>query len=653
MSNAGAIRAGRAYVELFADKSPFVRTLRSGEKDFKAFGGRVLKIGSAIAGVGAGIIAGLAPAVLLFASAGDQLDKMSKRTGASVEALSGLSYAAERSGSNLEDVEKALKKTQENMLKATLGSAEAAQGFTLLGLSVGQLSGMKPEDQLLLIGDRLSKIKNPAARAGMAMKVFGEAGVKLLPMFENGAKGVGELMKRAEDLGLVMSTKDATAAAKLRDALDDVTSTVGGLYKNIGAALAPVVTELALGIANVVAWLSKWISANRPLVVTIAKIAAAVLVAGSAIAAIGAGIIAAGAVLGGLATILTTIGAVIGTVVGALGLLLTPLGAGIALLVAGVGAWAYFSGAAGESIDFITDAFWGLLDDASKAWGGIADALAAGDLEAAAKIAWLTVQLEVQKVTNWITERWHKLTNDFLDMWDAATTWVAGVFVDGFAAIETAWIHTTGFLADAWDVVTSGFMSSWKTAQHFIAKGFGFLIAKLEGIDPAAVMEELDADLARTQKTDSADRDKRVGERDAARRDRLAQIEADRQQSQTGLKDDQQRKAEQRQAGYEASVAQSQADLDKARKEWTDAIAGAADKRAALEGERSPKKIRTGSGAEFDFSGAKQSTAGTFNAAAVGSLQGSGTLNAIAEATKETAVQTRRIAEKTALRYGS
>ncbi len=650
MSSAQGIRAGKAYVELFADKSAFIRTLRSAEKDLKAFGGNVLKIGSGIAGVGAAIIAGLAPAVLLFASAGDQLDKMSKRTGASVEALSGLDYAAQRSGASLEDVEKSMKKTQDTMLKATLGSAEAGQAFTLLGLSVSQLAKMKPEDQFLLIGDRLSKIKNPAARAGLAIKVFGEAGTKLLPMFENGAKGVGELMKRAEALGLVMSTEDATAAAKLKDALDDVTSTTSGLYKMIGAALAPLLTDLALTIA---ASASKWISENRPLIVTIAKIAAVVLVAGGAIMAIGAGIIAAGAVLGGLATVLTTIGAVIGGIISAFGLLLTPLGAGIALLVAGVGAWAYFSRAAQEAIGFITDAFWGLLDDATAAWGGIADALAAGDLEAAAKIAWLTVQLEVQKVVNWISERWHKFTSDFLNMWDVATGFLGSLFIDGFAAIETAWIHTTGFLADAWEVVNSGFQSSWKGTQNYIAKGFGFLIAKLEGLDPAAVMGELDAEIARSQAADAEGQDKRVGDRDAERRKRLAQIEADRQESQGNLKGDQATKTQQRQAGYDASVSQSQADLDKARKEWSDAIGAAAGKRAAMEGNRTASKVQTPSGGEFDFSSAKQSVSGTFSAAAAGSLAGSGVMNTIAEATQETARQTKRIAEKTEMRFGT
>lgn len=652
-SNAGAIRAGRAYVELFADKSSFVRTLRSAEKDLKSYGANVLKIGSAIAGIGVSILAGLAPAVLMFASAGDQLDKMSKRTGASVEALSALDYAAQRSGASLEDVEKSIKKTQDNMLKATLGSAEAAQGFTLLGLSVGQLANMKPEDQFLLIGDRLSKIKNPAARAAMAIKVFGEAGTKLLPMFEGGAKGVGELMKKAEGLGLVMSTKDATAAAQLKDALDDVTSTIGGLYKNIGAALAPLLTDLAITISNVVATASKWVSQNRPLIVSIAKIAAVVVAVGTAIATIGVAIIGAGAVLGGLATVLTTIGAVIGGLISAFGLLLTPIGASIALLVAAVGAWAYFSGAAGDAIGFITDAFWGLLDDATAAWGGIADALAAGDLEAAAKIAWLTVQLEVQKVVNWISERWHAFTNEFLNMWDGATGFLASLFVDGFAAIETAWVHTTDFLADAWDVATTGFMSSWKTAQNFIAKGFGWLIAKLEGIDPAQVMNELDAELSRTQQSDTASRDQRVGERDAARRDRLAQIKSDRQALQASIEDDQARKARKRQAGYDSAVAQSEAALAAARDEWSNAIGSAADKRSALENGRTAGKVKSPSGAEFDFSSAKQSTAGTFRSAAVGSLAGSGVWNTIADATKETAINTKRLAEKQAMRYGS
>ena len=75
-------------------------------KVFKALGtaakGGAIAAGAAIAGLA---IAGIKN----FADLGDELDKMSARTGFSVEALGELKFAAEQSGTNLDTVESAAK----------------------------------------------------------------------------------------------------------------------------------------------------------------------------------------------------------------------------------------------------------------------------------------------------------------------------------------------------------------------------------------------------------------------------------------------------------------------------------------------------------------------------------------------------------------
>ncbi|MEZ6068268.1 MAG: hypothetical protein R3B90_21715 [Planctomycetaceae bacterium] len=77
--NANAIRAGQAFVELFADDSRLVSGLRSAQAKLRAFGGAISGWGAQLAGVGT---AALAPFVLAskhFADAGDQLNKMAGR----------------------------------------------------------------------------------------------------------------------------------------------------------------------------------------------------------------------------------------------------------------------------------------------------------------------------------------------------------------------------------------------------------------------------------------------------------------------------------------------------------------------------------------------------------------------------------------------
>ena len=108
MAKSQGIRAGKAFVELgVSDK--LTAGLRRAQKRLSAFGSGLRSIGTRITGFGAALAAPLAGSLKVFAAAGDQLDKMSKRTGVSVEALSELGFAAEQSGTNLETFEKGVR----------------------------------------------------------------------------------------------------------------------------------------------------------------------------------------------------------------------------------------------------------------------------------------------------------------------------------------------------------------------------------------------------------------------------------------------------------------------------------------------------------------------------------------------------------------
>ena len=70
MSSASPIRAGRAFVELFADDSKLVRGLRRAEKRLKAFGQSIRNMGLKIAGLGAAMLAPLIGAAKAFSTMG-------------------------------------------------------------------------------------------------------------------------------------------------------------------------------------------------------------------------------------------------------------------------------------------------------------------------------------------------------------------------------------------------------------------------------------------------------------------------------------------------------------------------------------------------------------------------------------------------------
>ena len=107
MASTRAIRAGRAFVELFADDKKPVRGLRRAEKRIKAFGQSMRNLGLKVAGLGTAVLAPLAASAKAFSSMGDQVAKMAKRTGLSVEALSELKFVASQTGTEFESLEMA------------------------------------------------------------------------------------------------------------------------------------------------------------------------------------------------------------------------------------------------------------------------------------------------------------------------------------------------------------------------------------------------------------------------------------------------------------------------------------------------------------------------------------------------------------------
>jgi len=283
MSNPSAIRAGRAFVELFADDSKLVRGLRRAEAKVVQFGQNIRTIGQRLFAMGAVAGGVLAVATREFATWGDSLSKMSGRTGVSVQALSELSYAARQSGTDVAALETALRTMQRNLTLAFEGNDAAIRKLQILGLNIETLKRMSPEEQFLAVGEALSRMSDPTERSALAMRLLGKSGTQLLPMFANGISGVNALRERCRELGLTVSDLDAANATKLSDNLTDVGLTIRAVGFAIGASLAEPLIRLTERMINCIAGIAKWINKNRELVVTAAKVTAAVVGIGAAI----------------------------------------------------------------------------------------------------------------------------------------------------------------------------------------------------------------------------------------------------------------------------------------------------------------------------------------------------------------------------------
>jgi hypothetical protein len=257
-------------IKAFADKSKsnFNKVKRSSASASKSMMAGWKKAAIAVAGVTAGIVAVVAAvkvakraftAFTEVAKVGDDFHKMSLRIGETTEELSALGYAADISGASIDVVEKALKYLVTQMEDFKTGTGEAKDTFEALGITVTTTDGKLKSSITVLkeAADKISKMEGASDQLAASINLFGQrAGPQLLPMLKLGERGIEELMKKAEELRLVISTEFAGKSAAFIDSMRDWKGAMDGIKNVIVESLLPAITDIVEGTTN-------WIKANK------------------------------------------------------------------------------------------------------------------------------------------------------------------------------------------------------------------------------------------------------------------------------------------------------------------------------------------------------------------------------------------------------
>jgi len=187
-----------------------------------------------LTGIGAGALsaAGVGGTVVALAKgaldAADNLTKLSDRTGIAIEGLQRLQAVAEPSGNSLDQVASAVNQFQKRLSE---GSKDTVSALGEIGLSIGQLRALSPDEQFFAIAKGIQSIKDPAEQTRIAMELFGKSGAELLPTLKADVDGL-------KDSTLKMSTESAKALDDLGDAY---TRWKGNATNAIGEVLGQIV----------------------------------------------------------------------------------------------------------------------------------------------------------------------------------------------------------------------------------------------------------------------------------------------------------------------------------------------------------------------------------------------------------------------------
>ena len=187
--------------------------------------------------------------------AGDEIDKESQKLGISAESYQTLSYAMERSGTDIGAVSKGMVNINKELSKVQNGAKGAGKQFEDLGVSLKNADGsLKSSEQVLFDSiDALAKMEDETQRNAYAQQIFGKSYQELAPLLNSGSEGINALMQEAKDYGMVMSDEAVTASATFQDSLTKMNGTISGLKNNMIGQFLPSLTMIVDGFTDLIA----------------------------------------------------------------------------------------------------------------------------------------------------------------------------------------------------------------------------------------------------------------------------------------------------------------------------------------------------------------------------------------------------------------
>lgn len=180
------------------------------------------------------------------ANFGEEMLKGAQKTGMTVQGFSSLSHAARMADLDNQQLITGLKSLSQNMVEAQRQTGDGEAVFRRLGISAVDTSGkLRSTDAVLLdVADAFSKYADGAGKTEAAVKLFGKAGIDLIPFLNQGRAGINELREAARRLGLELSEDDAKAADQFNQKLKDMDAQVKALTVAIGLPLVRGLTEV-------------------------------------------------------------------------------------------------------------------------------------------------------------------------------------------------------------------------------------------------------------------------------------------------------------------------------------------------------------------------------------------------------------------------
>jgi len=372
------------------------------------------------------------------------------------ESMSFVAPIAKNADMSLRETVTTLGELSNMWIEASRGGTAMRRMIIELVKNVDDLTGKKinimdAQGGLLSLPEVMKQINKATEGMGTVerLKVFEEIfGARAIAA----GAGLADMAEQSNVLRQAMKNTDGATkkTASLMDtalmaSLWRLLSAIQGIAIEIGEALAPALKEFEKRFMVIADGVSEWVKQNQHLIVQVTAITMGVIAAGAALMVLGLIVKTVGIafMLAGLAVKIFA---------GIIALLTSPLG----LVLAAVSAIAFaayhmsdtFRNNVNGALNFVIERFQRMGAAVQKAWGGVAKALAMGDIETAWKIGVMGLRLVWLEFLDMILVPWNAFIGTMEDLWNGFMSYMG---LRGSQELETftqKWLDTQRKIAN-------------------------------------------------------------------------------------------------------------------------------------------------------------------------------------------------------------
>ncbi|MDR0390452.1 MAG: hypothetical protein LBH59_00980, partial [Planctomycetaceae bacterium] len=308
----------------------------------------------------------------------------------------------------------------------------------------------------------------------------------------------------------------------------------------------------------------------------------------------------------------------------------------------------------GIALNWLGEQFRQLYSTVSETFNALVSSLGRGDIEAAIQLIWASIKMIWAQGTNSILTTWYWLVDTLQLAWGACVFRMSELLTTAWYGVQQLWSETVYSMSALWIEFSDTIMSTWKRAEQSIAQGIGYIIARMQGLDPTEMSNIINDNYNQQTQQRETDKNRRLVDTQNQHDQRMSSLELSRTGTLDILQEDFDRNNDMRNATYEAKLAAQEQELAAAKAAYNEAINRA--KNPVITDLNEPESLQDrlrskieetvrGFRANTDLE-SKVSVSGSFSAAALQSMGAGSSIDRVAKATEKSEKHLEKLVNK-------